>query len=966
MLKMLKYVVVIMMGLLLAMPSSYASYAHATAASPANNRHELAGRVTDIASGEPLCGVVIKLGEDYLWAVTNIDGEFTIENVDGGAYVVKLSYLGYVDAEYGIDVKQDMLELEFQMQESSLALDEVTVTAQRPKDGLSTSHTLGRDALNHLQMSNMADMAALLPGGKTVNPDLTTSNSISLRDGGSTAGNAAFGTAVEVDGVRMGNNAGFGGMTGVDTRSISVDNIESVEVVTGVPSAEYGDLNSGMVKINTKKGRTPYNVTFSVNPRTYQVSASKGFDLQKDRGVINASAEWARATKKLTSPYESYTRRGVTLNYSNTFAKVLRFEAGGSFNIGGMNSEDDPDATAGNWQKVRDNVYKANTALTWMINKPGITNLKLDASIVYQDNLSHTREFNSAASNLPAIHSTTEGYALADRLDKMYYSNYIVDSKELDASAGLKYEWTKRWGEVKSQFKAGAQWKATGNIGQGEYYTMPSAAANGFRDENYSEYPFMHNLSFYAEEHLTVPLWSTKFELTAGLREENVFIKGSNYQHMNTFSPRFNAKWTINDHLSIRGGWGITEKLPSFYILYPRQQYWDKQVFSFSHGTSSSYVYYSRPIAIEYNPDLRWQRNQNSEFGIDAAFGEFKISAVAFYNKTQDPYKLTSLYSPFSYCMLTLPSGYTVPDNPQIVVDNQNGDVYVRGDDNEFWQLIGDDDKTPDKTFVKTSTQTNGADIKRAGAELTIDFPTIKPIRTSFRLDANYSWTRFQDESLSYYYQNSYQNGRSFKYVGIYANGNSNTPVVTGKITHNLDANITAITHIPEARLIITARLEMSLLTRSRNISSYNGSDYAFTVESDSYAATGGNIYNDRSYTAILPVAFEDVDGNSYKVNADGQISKVGDDTFSASIFDAEYSKLILKSSNIYTFAKDGYGFYCSANLSITKEIGKHVSLSFFANNFTNSRPYVTSMATGVGAIFTPSFYYGLTCRVKF
>lgn len=78
-----------------------------------------------------------------------------------------------------------------------------------------------------------------------------------------------------------------------------------------------------------------------------------------------------------------------------------------------------------------------------------------------------------------------------------------------------------------------------------------------------------------------------------------------------------------------------------------------------------------------------------------------------------------------------------------------------------------------------------------------------------------------------------------------------------------------------------------------------------------------------------------------------------------------EFANLILKSGNAYTFASDGYGFYCSANFSVTKEIADKVSLSFFANNFTNSRMYVTSMATGVGAIFTPSFYYGLTCRIK-
>ena len=70
-------------------------------------------------------------------------------------------------------------------------------------------------------------------------------------------------------------------MSGASTRSVAVENIESIEVITGVPSAEYGDLNSGIVKIHTRKGRTPVNVTFSVNPRTYSVSASKGIACRK-------------------------------------------------------------------------------------------------------------------------------------------------------------------------------------------------------------------------------------------------------------------------------------------------------------------------------------------------------------------------------------------------------------------------------------------------------------------------------------------------------------------------------------------------------------------------------------------------------------------------------------------------------------------------------------------------------------
>lgn len=134
---------------------------------------------------------------------------------------------------------------------------------------MNTSLKFGANALNHLQMSNVTDISALLPGGKTVNPDLTSENAVSIRSGGLAIGNAAFGTALEVDGVRVGNNASFGSMSGTGTRNISTENVQSIEVITGVPSAEYGDLNSGMVRINTRKGLTPWNIIFAVNPRTY-------------------------------------------------------------------------------------------------------------------------------------------------------------------------------------------------------------------------------------------------------------------------------------------------------------------------------------------------------------------------------------------------------------------------------------------------------------------------------------------------------------------------------------------------------------------------------------------------------------------------------------------------------------------------------------------------------------------------
>lgn len=915
----------------------------------------VSGRIAEAGSDIPVTGAVVRIGEDYLWAVSDAEGGFTFRNVQAGKHVMEVSCLGFVNVVMEIDVNKDIEGLDIRLKESSLALDEVVVTAQKAKDGLSTSHNLGRDALNHLQLSNMTDVAALLPGGKTINPDLTSENQFSLREGGSNAGNSAFGTAVEVDGVRLGNNASFGDMGGVDTRSVAVENIESIEVITGVPSAEYGDLSSGMVKINTRKGRTPVNLTFSVNPRTYQTSVSKGIDLQEDNGVLNLSAEWARAVKKLISPYESYTRSGLTLSYSNTFAKVLRFEAGFTGNIGGMDSKDDPDAFTGEYEKERDNVFRGNTSLTWLLNKSWVTNLKLDASVNFNDNLYHYHKYESYGSSQPAVHAEQEGYFLAERLPLTYFSDQIIDSKELDFAASLKYNWNKRWDDMKSLLKAGVQWKANGNVGEGEYYKDPSLAANGYRPRPYSQYPFMHNLSVYAEEHLTMPVASTKLEVTAGLRLENVFIKNSLYNKKTTLSPRFNAKWQLSDGLSIRGGWGITEKLPSYHVLYPKQEYRDIQTYGFSHGDQTSYIYYTQPYTVVYNPELRWQRNSNSEIGIDAEFRGMKISLVGFYNLTKGPYNFLSVYEPYSYDILQRPEGFTMPSDPSIKVDSQTGMMYVRGNDEEYWTPM--DVKVTDRTFAKSTKQNNGADVKRAGVELTVDFPEIKPLRTTFRLDASYTHTRYLNEQLAAYYQNGWSHtllpDRSYQYVGIYANGGGNNTIANGKLTNNLDANLTAITHIPQARIIITCRLEMSILRRSRNLSLYNGKDYAFTVTETGKTPTGGDIYAGNSYTAIYPVSYMDLDGNIHpftKVEA----------------ADPAFANLILKSSNAYTFALDGYGPYMSANLSITKEIGDHVSLSFFANNFTNSRPYVKSLATGVGAIFTPAFYYGLTCRLKF
>ena len=479
----------------------------------------------------------------------------------------------------------------------------------------------------------------------------------------------------------------------------------------------------------------------------------------------------------------------------------------------------------------------------------------------------------------------------------------------------------------------------------GEYYEDPSLEADGYRPRPYSDYPYMHNLSGYLEDNVTIPIGKTTLNLVAGLRLETVFLQGSHYDDLTILSPRLNAKWTVSKKLAFRGGWGVAGKLPSYHILFPQPEYRDLLSLGYSWADGSAYVYYTQPYSMVYNPHLRWQRNINSEVGIDATLLKTRISLVGFYNKTKDPYELGTVYEPFAYNIIEKPAGYALISEPDVIVDHQTGETYFQDADGLY---VPGTVKVTDQTFAASRRQENGADVHRYGVELTVDFPEIKPIGTTLRLDAAWNHTEYTSNVTSYLYRNGWSHtilpNRSYQYVGVYKGG---TNVYDGRRADNVDANLTAITHIPRARLVITIRLEAALLRRSQYTSSR-----AFTVDAASNTPTGGNIYDGNSYTAVYPQAYMDLNG-------------VVRPWTEESAANPDLQRLILRSGNMYTFAPDGYDPYFSANLSVTKEIGKHVSLSFFANNFTNSRRFVTSYATGVSAIFTPNFYYGLTCRIK-
>lgn len=75
-------------------------------------------------------------------------------------------------------------------------------------------------------------------------------------------------------------------------RTIPTDEIEHVEVVRGIPSVEYGDLTSGLIKIERRKGGNKLNARFKADSYGKLIYVGKGFEWEKRKLTLNVGVDF--------------------------------------------------------------------------------------------------------------------------------------------------------------------------------------------------------------------------------------------------------------------------------------------------------------------------------------------------------------------------------------------------------------------------------------------------------------------------------------------------------------------------------------------------------------------------------------------------------------------------------------------------------------------------------------------------
>ncbi|MDR0713891.1 MAG: TonB-dependent receptor [Bacteroidales bacterium] len=896
------------------------------------NSTRIEGKIIEYGTQEtPMEHAMVTLLPANVYTLSDSKGEFAFHKVDTGKITIRIQFIGMESIDSTVYVVSGQSNrFMFRMKSADFRLEEVTVVATQSKAGASTASHISRQAIDHLQASTLSDLMQLLPGVVISNPNLNSANTVSIRG---TDANNSLGTAIIVDGVQISNNANLqafaatmNGSTGslngdaaagVDTRTISLDNIESVEVIRGIPSAEYGDLTSGAVIIKSRAGKDPLKIKFKTNPDLYQGSVSKGLLLNDRLGSLNLSGDYLYTVKEPTEAYAFYQRLVTKALWTASFKKMLYTTTSFDLTFGKDTRNSNPNDNA---IDLREGARELGVAFSnnshLNINKGWLKSVEWVLAGRYGDKHSWTHEmlFNATGLYSTAMtdgsvvsnHPGQQAYDIAGNeitrlagaekawatiLPNEYYSDWDVYGKEINVNARLKVNFNKRWGNINNRIIAGADFKTDGNVGKGKVYDERNPPLRAFenrayRNRAYSDIPFIYQLGLFAEDRYLHSFGERNLNISAGVRFDYMNQKS-------VMAPRLNASFDIlPETLTLRGGYGLTAKMPTLIYLYPENAYFDYRLTP-TVDPEELLLCETRIFSAE-NPNLAIAVNRKSEIGLDVKIpGKYRLSLTAYNELRRNDYSFSNTLNTIRLIAYR-----------QYSLDNGAATGKALKLDNTY------------NVFAIYSEPGNSAYSHNRGMEFELDLGRFDAIRTSFYL--NGAWERRTSKNQDYSFSTATKAGDPERHIGVYQKGRlsaeSERLLTTVRITHN----------IPAIGFVVTLTAQNQWLNNT------------------------WTVYGNDMFEKYISYR----DGKVY----DFDPAKKDDPEFSY-LFPGINSNRDLVEKNIPTL------FF---NLNLSKEISDYFTASFFANNLFNSRPlYESTVTPGTFRELGSGIFFGFDLKVS-
>ena len=888
-----------------------------------NQSHNLRVTVMSDSDGQPVPGASCVLTDYGIFAMADLDGVAILEKVPSGKATMQIQMLGYEDFKQSYVFRSDTT-FTVRIKESSLALDEVVVTAKASAAGSSTSSNIGRMAIDHLQATSLKDIMQLIPGALMSSSDMTSEEKLTIRSLSQSTANNAFGTSIMIDGVPMSDNtslsdkaSGSTGGSGVDLRQISADNIESVEVIRGIPSAEYGDLTSGAVVVNTKAGYTPFEIRTKVNPTTLNTSFGKGWKFDKQAGSLNVNADYARAGGDPRTRGRSFDRISGGVTYSNTIGRIWSTTT--KLNLSSIIDlrEEDPDLEV---EGTVNNQKQYSMRLTHngriSLNKMFSRSLNYAVGLTLSESDSWTSSIVSAGGGLPVITSLSDGYYRVPYITESYRAAGGTVSRPVSFYSKVGNVFNLETGKIRQRFNMGAEYRLESNKARGFYNEddfMPLRPTSNGRPRPYYDIPALNQLSAYLEDNLTweLPL-DMELKLQGGLRFD--MLQPGLPEQVYSLSPRFNAALKITDWLSLRGGWGQSNKTPGLAHLYPEPKYMDREaaIYLPSDTEKTLVVYNTHITEVERNNSLKNATNTKAEIGFDMNFKNgMSASIVAYQDEMLNGFGNYTEYDVYYSNYYTAQSG--------IVLD-ANGFPYVN------WS-------TParvDTVFTTSGRIGNTQASLNRGVEFDFNFGQIKAIRTSVLLSGAYM------ETQTWTTGPNFSSPSAIPASSVYAQGGSNTPPfkllypsgLSRDIDRRFSANLRLVCNIPRMKMVASL---------SNQVIFYQ---YRHTTNQKSD-----------------PIAWVDTDLSMHEITQ----AMLDDPNYMIKGVSLAAQRKNPADSNPVTQPP-----IWLMNMRLTKDVSKNFGFSFFVNNALFYMPYQASSYSGtLTERNTGTFSFGVEMYVK-
>ncbi len=216
----------------------------------------ISGKVIDKQTGEPLIGANVIIVGSSFGAATNINGEYTINNVFAGNYTVKASFIGYQDVTVQSVVVNAGLttRLNFELSSKEIATQEIVIVSQRPlieKTATNAIRIVDFEQIEKIPTRDLNTIIALQPGVVQQN------GLIFIR------GSRPDETGYLVEGIDVKDVLNRRGGSIV---TVIPDAVQELSVQAGGYTAEFGNANAGIVSSDFKTGTSQYK--FSLRAET--------------------------------------------------------------------------------------------------------------------------------------------------------------------------------------------------------------------------------------------------------------------------------------------------------------------------------------------------------------------------------------------------------------------------------------------------------------------------------------------------------------------------------------------------------------------------------------------------------------------------------------------------------------------------------------------------------------------------